>query len=354
MESNTRFHTIDHLYDIMNSIQIQSYSLEDRIRELATQLDAEVEEDCEEYSIVFNNNHGNGHFKGINYDHGIATFTCDLLVKEELKITYRLGRRHPILFMFCSVGELHAHTTPDDISQSMSNHDGVIFAPRGDNYYSITVPAEKQCKFIIVDIIRYLFLRKIICDLDTIPDDLKSMFQDTTGEKAFVFKDTISNIGLQSLHKVLGSDQTGLERKLMVESHSLMLVTSLMERFRKRSSGEKGVQFRKADLQNINVAKDYIIDHFQKEVTIKYLSKLTGLNPNKLQKGFRLLFGKSVRQFLITLRMQVALRMLDEGELSVSEVAHSVGYTNKGHFSQLFKKEFGLLPSVYQHRAPLV
>ncbi len=336
----------------MNSILIQSYSLENRISELAAQLEATVSEDCEEYSVAFENQHGNGFLKGINYDHGIATFTCDLYLEEELEIVYRLGRRHPILFMFCAVGQLEAQTYPDGISQTISNHEGLIFAPRGDNQYSITIPAHKQCNFIIVDIIRYLFLRKIECDIDTIPAELKSMFEDTTGEKAFVFYDTISTLGLQSLHKVLYSDQTGLERKLMVESNSLMLVTNLMERFRKSHGDGGSVQFRKSDIKKINSAKDYIIDHFEEEVTIKALSKHTGLNPNKLQKGFRLLFDKSVRQFLITLRMQMALRMLDQGELSVSEIAHAVGYTNKGHFSQLFKKEFGLLPSAYQQRSP--
>jgi len=76
------------------------------------------------------------------------------------------------------------------------------------------------------------------------------------------------------------------------------------------------------------------------------------MNTNKLQKGFNMLFGKSIRQFTISFKMHSALSMLDSGDYTISQVAYHIGYTNKGHFSQLFKKEFGLLPSEYISRIP--
>jgi AraC family transcriptional regulator len=48
--------------------------------------------------------------------------------------------------------------------------------------------------------------------------------------------------------------------------------------------------------------------------------------------------------------MDAARRLLRETKKSVVTVALEVGYTNPGHFAQLFRRETGLSPSDYRRQ----
>ena len=55
-----------------------------------------------------------------------------------------------------------------------------------------------------------------------------------------------------------------------------------------------------------------------------------------------------IATYLRQQRMKVALALLEEGRMSVREVAHYVGYRSLGHFSQAFRAVHGYLPSTVQ------
>ena len=51
-----------------------------------------------------------------------------------------------------------------------------------------------------------------------------------------------------------------------------------------------------------------------------------------------------VHQYLLRLRLTVALERLDGGE-NVSTVAHAVGFSSHAHFTDAFRARFGMAPS---------
>lgn len=52
--------------------------------------------------------------------------------------------------------------------------------------------------------------------------------------------------------------------------------------------------------------------------------------------------------FVRNLRMKAAVNLLEEKkDISISELAYAVGYSDPRYFSTTFKKEFGVLPSEY-------
>ncbi len=65
---------------------------------------------------------------------------------------------------------------------------------------------------------------------------------------------------------------------------------------------------------------------------------------NKLQQGFRCLYGVSVFQYLQSFRVKEANRLFHETDMNVSQAAFAVGYTNVSHFSRAYKKHFNTLP----------
>lgn len=47
--------------------------------------------------------------------------------------------------------------------------------------------------------------------------------------------------------------------------------------------------------------------------------------------------------------MEQAAQLLNEGELSIGDIARAVGYHGDGHFQQAFKQAFGVTPREMRH-----
>ena len=71
------------------------------------------------------------------------------------------------------------------------------------------------------------------------------------------------------------------------------------------------------------------------------------MNQQKLKQGFKLLFDKTIYQYLLEHRMKAAKEMMFRQKYPISEVAQAVGYCNASHFARRFKEQFGVLPSRY-------
>lgn len=78
------------------------------------------------------------------------------------------------------------------------------------------------------------------------------------------------------------------------------------------------------------------------------LCRKVGVNKNKLQKGFRLTEGKSVAEYVRTLRMERALDLLEDDTLSIQDVAEKVGYNGISNFYAVFRQTFGDTPAAIQ------
>lgn len=68
----------------------------------------------------------------------------------------------------------------------------------------------------------------------------------------------------------------------------------------------------------------------------------------QLHRKLKHLTGLSSMEFLKDQRLKTASTLLSRRDLSVSEVAYSVGFNDLSHFSKSFKASFGLSPTEYQ------
>ena len=62
------------------------------------------------------------------------------------------------------------------------------------------------------------------------------------------------------------------------------------------------------------------------------------------------LTGKSPIEFIRSIRVQRAAQLLEQSQLTVSEIAYEVGFNNPKYFTRYFKAEYHCLPSAYASR----
>jgi len=106
---------------------------------------------------------------------------------------------------------------------------------------------------------------------------------------------------------------------------------------------------RSFDQDKICHARDILLAHFDRPLTIAYLCRVVGTNECTLKLGFRTLFGTSIHRMLIDIRMRKAWELLESG-LNVSTVTHRVGYQHLASFSTAFARYYGKAPKSVRHQ----
>ena len=84
--------------------------------------------------------------------------------------------------------------------------------------------------------------------------------------------------------------------------------------------------------------------NLEREISIEELANKVNLNRTTLQKVFKEIYGLTVNEYRTKARLQLAKNLLASTELSITEIAGRCGYTNASKFSDVFKKNEGVLP----------
>jgi AraC-like DNA-binding protein len=111
------------------------------------------------------------------------------------------------------------------------------------------------------------------------------------------------------------------------------------------------MKLKKEDIESIRRARDLLIKNQRYHITISDLSRETRMNRTKLQYGFKQIFGVSIDDFRIQMRMEKAKELLEQTEKSVKEISILLGYKSMGSFSTMFKKMFMLSPTQWRNNA---
>lgn len=81
---------------------------------------------------------------------------------------------------------------------------------------------------------------------------------------------------------------------------------------------------------------------------IEQLSRKIGISSVYLNKKISALTGKTSSEYVRSIRIKKGAALLTKTQLSISEIAYEVGYTEPKYFSKYFKEEYGILPSEYR------
>jgi AraC-like DNA-binding protein len=85
--------------------------------------------------------------------------------------------------------------------------------------------------------------------------------------------------------------------------------------------------------------------------TIEDLAKQVGQSRSALAERFTYLVGTPPLHSLAKWRMQIAAELLSRGNTNIASVAAEIGYESEAAFSRAFKRNMGVTPSVWRHRA---
>lgn len=76
-----------------------------------------------------------------------------------------------------------------------------------------------------------------------------------------------------------------------------------------------------------------------------------GCSPRALQKSYKSVFGRTMRQDLIEMRLEHARKLLSDTDVPVCRIPEKCGIEAASHFMRLFKRRVGMTMLQYRRAA---
>lgn len=152
---------------------------------------------------------------------------------------------------------------------------------------------------------------------------------------------------VQQLRRELTVQATGYELYMQSLVIEILITCARLYRNQNQVSATFGTEAH----QHMSEVARYIKSHYQQEISLPLLAEQFHLSPSYLSRIFKKTTGFSITEYLNTIRIQEAQRLLRESELKIIDIANIVGFGNFSHFGKMFKHLSQVSPREYRDSA---
>ena len=100
----------------------------------------------------------------------------------------------------------------------------------------------------------------------------------------------------------------------------------------------------------VETVANYIDTHLDEGLSVNALAGMAFMSADHLTRSFKKRYGKTVSEYILFKRIQLAKELLRDSRLTVTMVAGKVGFGSYSHFTEQFKKVVGMTPREFQRQ----
>ncbi|MBR2950450.1 MAG: helix-turn-helix transcriptional regulator [Lachnospiraceae bacterium] len=204
----------------------------------------------------------------------------------------------------------------------------VLFQPRQEQhyeYFAVDRPEVYWVHFTGSDV------RNILRHYD-IPLDKNVIYSGSSATYAYLFKEMIQE---------LQTCRTGFEELLEMYLRQIFLLIQ-------RSWEERKPTVSSYLQEEVDYARKYFNEHYNEDISIEDYAQSRGMSVSWFLRNFKQMTMKSPMQYILSIRINNAVSLLETTDYNVTEISTIVGYDNPLYFSRIFKKQKGVSPSEYR------
>jgi two-component system, response regulator YesN len=114
----------------------------------------------------------------------------------------------------------------------------------------------------------------------------------------------------------------------------------------------KAQQTEHADSTLVRAVQQFITENYMYDINLAMLAERFNYNTSYFSEWFKAKAGMTLIQYVTEIRMKEAVRLLENTDLNLWDVAELTGFSNASYFSSKFKRMYGMSPSEYRHNPP--
>ena len=188
-------------------------------------------------------------------------------------------------------------------------------------------------------------IRRFVTELDTVPKQLQKLIEDKNPQRFHFAVGGITTQMQTIIGQICHHPYQGAIARMYLEGKILeLLALQLSQLLQTESSQLKLEKLTAKDVDRLYIAKEILKQNYHCPPSVIDLARQVGLEHMKLKRGFRQQFNTTPFGYLRNYRLEQADRLLREKNLTVAQVVAQVGYSNIGHFSNAFKRKYGISP----------
>lgn len=335
----------------MTEIIIDAKSTEGTVRQIQEVIGGEIHERWGEYTLTVDSPLAKGNIRFITFDWGVNLLEYDITFYDDISMVMDTSEYNPIKFIYClegNCGQRFGYQTKDDIT-ILEQFQSVIITSRDGGYNHAYFPKNKKLAINTIQIKRKLFLKKRLNNVDQLNKKLYRVFLDTDHEKTFAYYGSY-NLKLADKISALRKVRTkGMIRIMQIEGLVYEILSMHILQHDKEVNNKHGATtLLRQELKIIrNLAKKIVKDP-SKEYSLELLSNQSGLAQAKLQEGFKLLYARTVTEYIRHIRLEAARDYIRTTDMNISQIVYTIGFSSRSYFSKIFKKKYGISPSDFQ------
>lgn len=97
----------------------------------------------------------------------------------------------------------------------------------------------------------------------------------------------------------------------------------------------------------VEQAKTFVDNNFRDNISLSDTADALNVSPAYLSRIFKQISGENFTDYLLTVRMNMAVELLKSGKYKIYEISELVGYSNSKYFNNVFRVNMGLSPKQY-------
>ncbi len=151
---------------------------------------------------------------------------------------------------------------------------------------------------------------------------------------------------LRIFHKIKAEFKEGAPEYLLTVKSLMNL--SLIKLIRDFNYTDNTLALSRDRLHSIRKVIQYIDSHLSDDLSLDLLSDIAGMSPNYFSTLFHSISGITLWDYINSKRIDKAISLLYDGDLSMLQIATLCGFNNATNFNKTFKKITGVTPREYK------
>lgn len=103
-----------------------------------------------------------------------------------------------------------------------------------------------------------------------------------------------------------------------------------------------------ASVEQMQRGIDFIEDHLEEDIVLARVAQAASMSQWHFQRVFKALTGDTVKTYIRSRRMSLALKRLAETDMRIIEIAVAAGFESQEAFTRAFRQAFALTPAQYR------